>query len=256
MLPRRRLGLVWGLPMKYTAILSAALFAVASAVSAATLSVVPGTPDGSPTTLISSPPYGGLKANGVSVNPNVDPFAPLFEDDNGVKQVQPGASPITTFSNANAATGGLVLTGTGSVKVTFLGSEASFANQAGSEPEYAVGTLNNKTSVFGASYSFFVDQGNAASYVPLTFRTLGFNPARTAENGGAIDLPLLLSFGKVFNNGLSVIAYFEDKGGDDLDLDDMVVRIDVTPIPVPASVAFLLSAFTGLGFLARRRAAA
>lgn len=47
---------------------------------------------------------------------------------------------------------------------------------------------------------------------------------------------------------------FNDGGGD-RDYDDMVVRMEVSPVPVPAALPLLASALGGLGFFARRRQA-
>ena len=229
----------------------------AGAVSAASFAVVPGTPLGDPGVLPST--YGSLRDGvGVAVNPNVNPFKPFFDDESGVKQVNPGSTPVTTFDSGNAATGGLFLSGTGTVTFSYLGSEANFENTTTEGEIMMPGTslFNNKSTPFGTQFSFFIDQGNNTSLLPFFFQTgLGLN-ALKAENGGPIDFPLLLSFTQVFNNGRSVIAFFEDKGGNALDLDDMVIRIDVVPIPLPAGVLLFGTALAGMGLLGRRRVAA
>ena len=65
-----------------------------------------------------------------------------------------------------------------------------------------------------------------------------------------------LAFSAIFNNGRSVIVGYDDSGaGPDFDYDDLVARIDVAPIPLPAAVWLLAAGLGGLGFVARRRRA-
>ncbi|MEM1159469.1 MAG: VPLPA-CTERM sorting domain-containing protein [Pseudomonadota bacterium] len=152
--------------------------------------------------------------------------------------------------------GGLKIDPAGSsamIRVTFLGKEAgasnSFIELAGTN-----GTLNNKNSVAGD----FIDFADAGGFVDFLFRTtnadqtVGFNPSIT--NGGVSEFaPLSMSFGEVFtgSNGRdAVLAFFGDGRGDN-DFDDMVVSIQI--IPLPAGVLLLLTALGGLVFVGRRR---
>ena len=55
-------------------------------------------------------------------------------------------------------------------------------------------------------------------------------------------------------NDNTVIAFFEDiyQGGD-LDFDDMVVKIEASPVPIPAALPRFAGGLAGLGVLARRK---
>ena len=64
--------------------------------------------------------------------------------------------------------------------------------------------------------------------------------------------PLRIAFGHVFNNGRSVLAFF-DNGRGETSYDDMVVRIDV--VPLPATVLLMGGALAGLAAFGWRRKA-
>ena len=223
--------------------------AFASVASAATLTLSPLAPSGSPSVV---PVLGGgtnefgplVDGSGASVDLN----NALFKDSNGVSQLVPGSTPVSTFDSTTPAPG-LTINGSGTVTVTFLGKEAGLTNVALEMPGNFVTTADN----FGEGFSFEVLQGDASSLLPFVFKTAG--STAEAKNGGPIGANLLLSFTNVFNDGTSIIALFEDNAGTLLDIDDMVVRIDVAPIPLPAGVWLFATALGGLAVLRRRQAA-
>lgn len=215
---------------KILGLAGAALLATSVAGSAATLSVSAG---GTAGTL-------GL----IKFNPN---------GSNGVTGLHAGDA-FTKFEVAadNAVlAGGLVLTGQAKVFVTYLGKEAGakdwFIQTAGGQQ------LDNKQAL-GSQISFIQ---LASGYLKFLYKTDLFGtPNKTVTNGG-IDQKkdMAIGFSKVSNNGKTVFALFDDgakPGAPDRDFDDMIVRIDIQSIPLPAGGLLLL---TGLGGLvaARRR---
>ncbi len=167
--------------------------------------------------------------------------------------------PITAFSAAadgGLIGGGLSLDSAASLKFTFIGKEAGAQNAV-----FSIGgaTLTN-TGGFNTSFTVFQ---NVAGFVQFLFRTaegglwddingnsVG-NDILSINNGGTADFSgLSLAFSSIFNGGKSVYAFFGDGRGD-VDYDDMVVRIDV--VPLPAAGLLMLGALGGLGLLRARR---
>ena len=151
--------------------------------------------------------------------------------------------------NANPSYG-LHLDGPARVSFTFLGKEASWTNvlavtSAGWDPIFNTGA----DAVGTASGQFILGSGLA-----FTLKTLGLAPSFAIDGGAVGDVGL--AFSAIFNNGRSVIVGYDNSGaGPDFDYDDLVARIDVAPIPLPAAVWLLAAGLGGLGFVARRRRA-
>lgn len=140
--------------------------------------------------------------------------------------------------------GTLGLDGPGRVTFTYFGSEAAYDNSLWTGK---LALFNNQTSVAGDAAT--VDFGAGA--LPFDFQTvsLGQRVANGASQG---------YFGLAFYRlgDASVFALFNDSATGDRDYDDLVVRLDVAPIPLPAAAWLLLAALGGLGLVKRRRAAA
>lgn len=156
--------------------------------------------------------------------------------------------PLRLFDQASkSALNGLFLDGAGSLTFRFLGSEAGFENVA----VVMGGTfVNNKVDAPGAvSASFAAGTG----FLPFSFTSLGVN---TVANDGVANADVRIAFSDVFNNGQSVLAYFDDTFPD-IDYDDLVVRIDVvSEVPLPAAGWLFGAALLGAYTLSRKRSAA
>jgi len=208
--------------------------AFATAASAATFSVIGGTPTTLPTD------FDAALMAGPAPLPAV-------------------GDPITSFSGTDpfANGGGLYISASSQLTFTYLGKEATASNSAS---QFAMGgtllsTANNvgTTATAGQAGPGFVDfvfttmegmfediNGNGSTMEALSI----------ANNGTSAFSGLHIAFGMVFNNGRSVLAFFGDGRGDS-DFDDMVVRIDA--VPLPASALMLLGAMGGLGALRLRK---
>lgn len=140
---------------------------------------------------------------------------------------------------------GLEISGAAPIKVTFLGKEAGASNVAFS---MAGGSITNDNANIGSSYIVDVMMGT----VDFTFRSISLG---TKAGADGFTGTAAIAFSAVTNGGRTVFAYFDDSGGsDDRDWDDMVVRIDV--VPVPAAGLLLLGGLGGLAALKRRRKSA
>lgn len=214
--------------LKHIAAASVAAFTLASgAASAATLSIVPGV----------SVSFG---------TGNYDAFC-----DGGLKSMcyNPGGSAALLTENLQtydaASPGpGLVLDQAARIRVTFLGKEAGAQNYAFS----LGGTVSNKDAV-GSFYSTVVAGGTLDFSFSSSLGTL-------AANDGTFIGTAAMGFSQLYNGGKTVYAFFDDSGSaDDRDYDDMVVRIDVAPVPVPAAGFLLIAGLGGLAALKRRKKA-
>lgn len=150
--------------------------------------------------------------------------------------------------NFGAIGGGLMVDGPARVTYTLLGREASAVNMLKSDGQVLLSLASPGASIHTRQEGGFLD---------FVFRTslLGPNLFPGIANGGASDnKDLALVFSSIFNDGRSVIAAFDD-GRRDFDHDDLVVRVDVAPVPVPAAGVLLAGALGVMGALRRRRRA-
>ena len=152
-------------------------------------------------------------------------------------------APLIAFNTANAASGGLSLTGPGKLTFEFLGSEATFTNT------FQVGggeLFSNASTVPGSTSSIALPAG----LVDFLLTTSG-GGGGSAQNGGPITSPLAFAFAAISDS--SVILLFDDGGFGDKDLDDFAVKISVSQVPLPAAVWLMLSALAGLVSFSRIR---
>ncbi len=154
---------------------------------------------------------------------------------------------VTNFSGLTF-TGGLKVDGPATITFTYLGKEASFMN---SVMELVLGTGVLSDAVAGASISFVQ---LTAGIVNFKFATSGLLGQSITNGVGSTNVFLDMAFKQI--DADSYFAFFGDGGGNnDNDLDDMVVRIDVAAVPVPAAGFLLIGALGGLAALRRRKAA-
>lgn len=123
-------------------------------------------------------------------------------------------------------------------RVTYLGKEASNQNFFMQSAGFY---FNTDTAVVGESYDFVITAG------VVDFGFTG-NAGLSASNLGTNinNIFYLLDKGQ---KGSFIIG-FNDGGSDDIDADDLVVR--VSSVPVPAALPLLATAFGAFG-IARRR---
>jgi hypothetical protein len=162
---------------------------------------------------------------------------------------------ITAFGGASPINGGLFLSGSSTLKFTFLGKEAGAQNAAftaGGKSITNTGGLgaSMKSSQLGAGFVNFFFQTVEAAWEDINGNSVTGETFSIANNGLSSFSGLSLAYGVVFNGGRSVLAFFGDGRGD-IDYDDMVVRIDA--VPLPATALLMFGAFGGLGALRLRK---
>lgn len=138
----------------------------------------------------------------------------------------------------------LSLDGPGRITFSYARSEAGWTNTVSA----------GGTAIFGnkAVTNPPVTLDFGPGLLPLRFSTK--RPALSVANGDAIDS----YYGSIafFQRSPSVVyALFNDAHRSDRDYDDLAVRLDVAPVPLPAAAWMLLAGLGALGLAARRRAA-
>lgn len=161
---------------------------------------------------------------------------------------------ITTFSS-NPTNGGLFLNGKGTMNFTFLGKEAGAKNASITTGGASITNHNGLGASMsalqhGAGFINFMFQTVEAAWEDINGNGTKGETLTIANNGANGFSGLSMAYGAVFNNGKSVLAFFGDGRGD-VDYDDMVVRIDL--VPLPAAGLMMLGALGGLGALRRKK---
>lgn len=146
---------------------------------------------------------------------------------------------------------GLEISGPATIRVTFLGKEAGAKNAAMSGPS---GSISN-TDTVGSSFTAMVGGPGVLDFTFEVLAGAGGAPTGAKAGSGGFVGSAAIAFSAVFNGGQSVYAFFDDSGAsNNRDWDDMVVRIDV--IPVPAAGLLLLGGLGAMAAMKRRRKAA
>jgi hypothetical protein len=219
---------------------TAALALTATAASAATLNFVTGDP-------------GDTQTVGLTASTSVNDFTVIghsFTD-----------TDIWSINGANKDIGnGLELVGGPAyVTYTYLGYEADNSNYSAHLDTSVIFTNPGvnffQNSVGSGIGPITVTQGSGA-LLDFSFGTTSPSAALIANNGDADPATSNYAIGYQRISDTSFYVLFDDIASGDGDYDDMVMRIDVAAVPLPAGGLLLLSALFGAGALRRRQKAA
>lgn len=150
--------------------------------------------------------------------------------------------------------GGLRINGAGKLIITLLGFEAG-ANNTVFDLLAGGATLLKSIPNIGTS---IVTGAVGNAFAPFGFGTSGGINGTIKNGDGSTESRLKIAFGAISSDGKSVIALFDDgrRGTNEPDLDDMIVRVELAAVPVPAAGFLLFGALGGLAALRRRQKAA
>ncbi len=169
--------------------------------------------------------------------------------------VYAGVTPTPTLISL----GSLFADTPGKVTYTYLGSEAGFSNlffapASAASPEF----VNHGVTTVGTSYTQTV---NAPGL--LDFKFVGAAPAQFVNGelpgqGNPMSIGLIaknytVTSGLAQGQSFAYVIGYNDSAANLADWDDMVIGVNIAPIPEPETYAMLLAGLGLMGFVARRR---
>ncbi len=156
---------------------------------------------------------------------------------------------LSYFSNADKnASNGLSVSGPARVTYTYVGSEAGYQNYA----LYVLGTLFQNFDPGSTSPGDSVTVSAGGGLLDFAFGTVA--PATLISNNGGASGSGIFAIAYAQISATTWYAFFDDSAQHS-DFDDLVIRIDVAPIPLPAGGLLLIGALGGLAALRRRKTA-
>lgn len=146
-------------------------------------------------------------------------------------------------------TNGLFLSGPATVTYTYLGKEAGNTNYA----KDASGEFFTTASVAGATH---VVTQLVAGLLEFSLGTSAPLSAIGVIDNNGFALPASINYAIAFQKltETSYVVLFDDVAAGDRDFDDLVLRVDIQPVPIPAAGLLLVGALGGLAAVRRRKA--
>jgi hypothetical protein len=143
---------------------------------------------------------------------------------------------------------GLMLDTAAMVTFTYMGKEAAYTN-------IFIDTSSGSTTLFDTSSANIGDTRT----VRMDAGLLGFSFQTTAGAGGGNGSSATnsdrigVAYSALFNGDSSIILGFNDIASVDADFDDLVLRVDVAAVPIPATAWLFGSGLIGLVGIKRRK---
>jgi hypothetical protein len=174
----------------------------------------------------------------------------LFDPSNAPGDI---VNNITIFDSAGEGVG---VTGPASLTYTYIGKEAGSTNAfitAGSGPDMFLTAdfLGFSGTVSGSTFETTQSSAGLLDFSFLGLGTCCVNPGMITNGVGNLFPGGVLSFAVSVLDESSLYLMFGDGAGDK-DFDDMLVRVDVSAVPVPAAFWLFGTALIGFIGISRR----
>ena len=191
--------------------------------------------------------------------PGVVPGAPLIAANDALVPLG-FTAPLSGFYGSQITLSGMA----GSLMFTLLGAEAGFQNQfkwtsTGDTLTNSPGTSFNPLGVNGQEgISSFVVNSVATGTLGFTFGSLdngssvanGTNPNGSPTSPDRFQPNFFATFADGTRSGSTLYLFFDDNGVADDNHDDLVIKVQVVPLP---AAAWLLLGVSGVLVAAKRR---
>lgn len=168
--------------------------------------------------------------------------AGLIETHGGTAGHTPGNNDVLGAGVAGLFGANLWLNGPAQVTYTYVGKEAGWTNRFEAAGGSAFVTGSSRS---GDSFSLLQ---NVAGYLDFSFLTR----AGLVDNGSNSVRSVPSFFTQRLSSGSVMIALDDGGAGPDSDFDDLVLRVDATSVPEPATLAVLGAGLLFLGVIRRR----
>ena len=169
-----------------------------------------------------------------------------------------------TVTKYSTSPSGIQLTGAGRLVYTYIGKEAGSTNRFKSSTNSNIfitadhddssGTFSATAAATATTAETWEIVQDSAGYLDFSFQGLAtccnLNPGTFTNGVGPSYAGLSLAVA-LFNNNKTAYLMFGDGFGDH-DFDDMVVKVEVSPVPVPAAFWLFGTALIGFVGMSRR----